>query len=153
MELLDWFVQNWFTFLQSVGIIAGLLFTGAAFKRDAKSRQVVNLIEITKQHREIWIELYSRPELVRILDAKADLQSAPITVEEELYVGLLILHLNAAYHAIKDGMAMKPDRLQEDIQQFFSRPLAQAVWERAKLFQDDDFVQWVTTVRDEAEQF
>jgi hypothetical protein len=44
MELLGWFVQNWFTFIQSIGIIAGLLFTGAAFKRDAKSRQVVNLI-------------------------------------------------------------------------------------------------------------
>jgi hypothetical protein len=152
MGFLEWFVQNWFNFLQSIGIIAGLLFTGAAFKRDAKSRQVVNLIEITKQHREIWLELYARPELVRILDSKADFENAPITVEEELFVGLLILHLNAAYHAIKDGMAMKPDRLREDIQQFFSRPLAQAVWEKAKLFQDEDFVQWVTTVRDGAAQ-
>ena len=143
MGVLLWFGTNWFDILQSIGIVAGLLFTGAALRLDEKTRRITNLIEITKEHREIWSELYSRPELARISEASVNLTQTTITPEEELFVSLLILHLNSAYHAMKAGVYMKPDGLREDVQKFFSRPIARAVWEKTKALQDADLVRFV----------
>jgi hypothetical protein len=41
------FSQNWFTFLQSLGIIGGLLFTRFSLRTDARVRRIGNLITIT----------------------------------------------------------------------------------------------------------
>ena len=143
MEVVFWIDQNWFTLLQSIGIVGGLLFTAAALRLDAKTRRIANLIEITKQHREIWTELYRLPELARVSDGAVDLTEKPLKVEEELFIGLLILHLNSAYHAMKDGVFTKPDGLRKDVQQFFSRPMAKVVWEKVKPLQDVEFVRFV----------
>jgi hypothetical protein len=143
MGFLHWVDGNWFTLLQSLGIAGGLLFTAASHRLDAKARRTANLIEITKEHREIWTELYSRPELARISDASVDLEATPITSEEELFIGLLIFHLNSAYHAMRNGLYMKPDGLEKDVAQFFSRPIPRAIWERVRTFQDAELIRFV----------
>ena len=102
MEVLHWIGGHWLDLVQTAGIMAGLYFTARAFHLDIKTRRADHLIEITKQHREIWTELYRRPELSRVRETTADLHREPITAEEELFIGLLILHLNASYHAIKE---------------------------------------------------
>src|SRR5258708_7781649 len=56
MGFLLWIGDNWFTLLQSVGIIGGLLLTTSALNSDARTRRVANLIEITRGHRDIWSE-------------------------------------------------------------------------------------------------
>jgi hypothetical protein len=145
MQFFHWVGDHWFDLLQSFGIIAGMLFTAAALRLDEKTRRIANLIEITKEHRQIWAELYSRPELSRITDGSADLKEQPITVQEKLFVSFLILHLNSAYHAMKDGVFVIPEGMQLDIQMFFSRPIAKAVWDVMKVFQDAAFVQFVET--------
>ena len=147
MGFLPWVSDNWYNFLQSIGVVGGLLVAAAAFRLDAKTRRVANLLEITKQHREIWTELYDRPELARVSDENVDLKQEPITAEEELFIGLLILHLNSSYYALKDGVFIKPDGLRKDIQTFFSRPLAKFVWEKMKQLQDDDLVRFVESSR------
>ena len=81
MGFLQWAAQNWFTVLQSAGIIGSLLFTAASLRLDAKARHVGNLMAITKNHREIWGELYQRPELARVIDAGADLEQKPMSDE------------------------------------------------------------------------
>jgi hypothetical protein len=94
---------------------------------------------ITKNHREIWSEFYERPELSRILDPKADLAAKPVTNEEKLFVNFLIFHLNNSYQAIRDGLYHQPEGLKKDIASFFSLPIPQAVWAKAKKFQDRRF--------------
>jgi hypothetical protein len=143
MGALHWVSAHWFDLVQSLGIIASLTFTGVTFRTDARSRRVTNLIELTKQHREIWTELNRRPELSRVLDTSADLERKPVMPEEERFVRTLILHLNSTYQAMKNGVYMKPDGLGTDIRRFFSRPVAEAVWEKMKGLQDKDFVQFV----------
>src|SRR5207302_8023789 len=103
--------------------------------------------EITKEHREIWSELFKRPELSRISKKDVDLKQFPIKPEEELFIGLLILHLNSAYHAIQDGLYLEPEGMRDDIRQFFSRPMATAVWKKLKPLQDKRFVDFVETSR------
>src|SRR5687767_4332729 len=108
MGFLNWLRDNWFTLLQSLGIIGGLFFTAISLRVDTKVRRVGNLFAVTKQHREIWTALYSRPDLKRVVDTSANLATKPITDEEELFVNLLILHLASNYHAAKAGMFMLP---------------------------------------------
>ncbi len=143
MEFLHWLRDNWFDCLQSIGIVAGLLFAGLSFRGDTRSRRTENLIELTKQQREIWSELDRRPELRRILNTNADVVQSPVMPEEERFIRALVLHLNGAFHAMKDGLFAKPEGLSADIRRFFSRPVAKAVWERLKPFQDKDFVEFV----------
>jgi hypothetical protein len=143
MGFYSWLEQNWFTFLQSLGIIGGLLFTAISLQVDAKVRRVGNLITITQHHREIWTHIFTRPELVRVLDISADLNTKKVSTEEEWFVRLLILHLGSVYHAIKHGMFLKPQGLDADVRTFFSCPIPKAVWEKVRLFQDRDFVKFV----------
>ena len=143
MEFLKLIQDNWFILLQSVGIIAGLFFTGWSLRLDAKVRRVANGFELTKQHREIWTHLYSRPELKRVVNPAANLAAQPVTEEEELFVNFLLLHLASAYRAMKNGMFILPDELHADVTAFLSLPVPKVVWEMSKHYRNRDFVVWV----------
>lgn len=147
MGILNWVSDNWFNLFQTGGIIASLLFSAAALRLDARARRVGNLMSITKNHREIWTELYHRPELARVLEPKVDLNVAPISRDEDLFIRVLILHLNSVYHAQKDGLLLNLEGLPKDIQGFFSLPLPQIIWEKIKPLQDTDFVDYVEFCR------
>jgi hypothetical protein len=148
----DWFGQHWFVLLQSVGIIGSLLFTAVTLREDTKTRQVANLITITGHHREIWTQLYRRPELARVLDPHVDLQREPVRVEEALFINLLILHLRSVFHAVKQGLYLKPEGLGKDIAWFFSLPIPKLIWERNKAVQDEAFACFVDAARSKSER-
>src|SRR5437762_1629442 len=99
MEVFQWGIKHCLDLLQSLGIVGGLLFTGISLKVDARVRRVQSLLKITEQHRNIWSRLYDNPELGRVTDSNADLEILPTTREEELFVQLLVLHLNSVYNA------------------------------------------------------
>lgn len=143
MEALRWIIEHWLDFLQSVGIIAGLLFTVHTIRTDAKSRRIANLIAFTQQNRDIWKQMYERPELARVFESEVDLDRAPVTNEERLFAKLLILHLDSVHRAMKEDMFVSLSGLQKDIRMSFARPVLRAVWEEIKEFQDNDFVAFV----------
>lgn len=143
MEGSSWWGDNWFVLLQSLGIIGGLFFTGISLRIDARVRRVGNLFEVTRQHREIWTELYSRPELKRVLDKEADVFLQPISVEEELFVNLLILHLASNHRAAREGIFSLPTELRSDVNAFFALPIPREIWRRTRMFQEKDFVRVV----------
>jgi hypothetical protein len=143
MLSLNWLADNWFTLLQSLGIISAIFFTGISSRRDAKGRRVTNRFEVTRHHREIWTLLYERNDLKRVMASDADLITHPVTDEERIFVNLLILHLANSYHAAKAGMFALPSGLQADAKAFFSRPIPRAVWERMRALQDPEFANFV----------
>ena len=143
MAFPDWFAANWYSLLEAAGIIGSLIFTAVSFRTDTKARRIGNLLKLTEQQREIWRELLHRPELSRVLEPKPDLRAKPITQEEELFVGFLILHLNSAYHAIRDGMFASPEGLKADVREFFSCPIPGAIWDKMKAFQNKKFAAFV----------
>lgn len=143
MPLLNWVQDNWFLLLQSLGIIGGLIFTGSALQADAAARRVQNLFTLTKQHRQIWSMLYDRPQLRRVLDPAVDLDEAPVTQDEDLFVRFLIIHLSNSHLAIEAGTFSSPEGLKQDIASFFSLPIPKAVWKRAREIQDKAFVSFV----------
>lgn len=143
MGLTPWIFDNWFTLLQSTGIIGSLWFTARSFRFDAKIRKVGNLIEITSHHREIWSQLYSQPELARVKESSPDFKKKPITVGEELFVTQVILHLRSVFRASKEGVIASLDGVEADIRQFFSKPIPRIIWNQKREFQDLDFVQFM----------
>jgi hypothetical protein len=142
-----WVAEHWFDLLQSIGIIAGLLFTAYSLRSATKTQRVTNLLAITESHREVWTEFYSRPELKRVLDKRASLQQKGIGREEEIFVNLVIFHLNSVFYARKSGLMFKLEGLRRDIRWFFSLPIPRMIWEKSKMLQNDDFVAFVESCR------
>jgi hypothetical protein len=143
----SWLIEHWFDLIQTVGIFGGLLFTGFALNADAKAKRAGNLLSITQQHRELWMELFTEPELFRILRADADLAKKPLTDKEERFVRFLILHLYASYRAIKSGVLDEPSGLKPDIKTFFALPIPQAVWQGMRELCNADFVSFVEAIK------
>ena len=147
MGFLSWFRNDGFILLQSIGIIACLVFNASSLRSETKTRRVGNLLALTDGHRKLWTEFYRHPELIRILDEDADLRRQEITREEEIFVNLAVLHLNSAFYAHKLGLVFKLEGLRRDISWFFSLPIPRAIWERSKVLQNDDFVAFVEKCR------
>jgi len=147
MGISEWVSRNWFDLLQSAGIIGGLLFTARSLRSEAKTRRVNTLLAITKGHRDVWTEFYRRPELKRVLAYGADLDREEITREEEIFVNLVILHLNCVFYARKTGLVFKLEGLRRDVGWFFSLPIPKVIWAKTKLLQNDDFVEFVEHCR------
>lgn len=139
----SWVAENWFNLLSAIGIVASLLFTAISLRSETRTRRVGNLLTLTHNHRELWSELFERPNLKRVLEAKPDLSKRPITLDEDVYVNMLIQHLGSAFQALRNGLTIKPEGLKEDVRRFFSLPIPRAIWEKLKVFQNDEFVQFV----------
>lgn len=143
MEILGWAREHWFDFLQTASILVGFFVTTFTIRTDTKERKIANLFTLTNAHRELWSRLYDKKELSRVLSPSANLRSEPITIEEELFVHTLILHLRSAFKAREFGMQFDDDAVAADIRQFFNRPIPKEVWERSRVFQDAAFVNFV----------
>src|ERR1041384_5689437 len=145
MGSIQWLGQNWFVLLQNTGMVGSLLFTARSLRSETRSRRISNRLTITQQHRETWTQLYKKRELERVLSADVDLNRKPVTLDEELFVTLLILHLNASYYAFREGVLGRPEQLQSDIRQFFSLPIPAIIWGRLKPMQNEAFVRFVAS--------
>ncbi len=143
MGILRWLAENWFVFLSAIGITGGLFFDGYSRHSETKTRRISNQIALTEGHRDIWKEFLKHPQLNRILDRNADLSKQPATVQEEIFVNLVIQHTSAVFHAMRDRLTISPEGLRRDVWLFFSLPVPQSVWEKLKVFQNDKFVAYL----------
>ena len=143
MGALPWLTEHWLDLAQTVGIVGGLLFSAYTTWKDERARRVGNSIAITEQYREIWKELHERPGLARVLAKEVNPQKQPVSVQEELFVKTLLLHLGTVYRAMRYSEFVKLDGLRKDVQEFLSLPIPKAVWENMKAFQDGDFAGFV----------
>jgi hypothetical protein len=139
----QWIGAHWFDLVQSIGIIASLLFSAYTTRKDERARRIGNLIAVNDEYRHIWREFYSQPGLSRVLKCDVDLSKAPVSDEEWLFVKMLILHLDTVRRAIKARMFVKIEGLREDVRDLFALPIPKAVWEKIKPFQDKDFVAFI----------
>lgn len=142
-EWAHWFSAHGHDWIQSVGIIGGLVFTALALRADTKSRRGENLIRITENHRALWTRFDEMPSLKRVLDPYPDLNTHPITHEEARFVQFLILHLNTTFQLARGGLYSQPTTIEADVRSLLSFPLPKAVWSAIKGFQDEDFAAFV----------
>jgi|SRR2546429_3617918 len=143
MEVSAWIAEHWFDLLQTVGIIGGLLLTAYTLRKDEKARKISNLIAINAQYQRIWNEFYACPMLRRVLRTDVDLGKEPISDDELLFVKMLLFHVDTVRRATDAGLFVEIQKIQKDIQDFFSFPIPQAIWEKLKPFQNEDFVEFI----------
>jgi hypothetical protein len=143
MEVLGWMEIHWFDLLQTASIVVGLFATAQSIRGETRERRIQNLFTLTEAHRDLWTELYDKPELARVLKDDVDLRKEPTQRSEELFVHLLILHLGTWFKARNLGSDLDDEAVSADIKQFFSHPIPRAVWQKLKPFQNRDFVAFV----------
>lgn len=142
-DMAEWLTENWFNLLSSTGIIGGLCFTAVSLRSETKTRRVANLLTITANYRDIWKEFFHSPKLSRVIDPRADVVKKPVTSEEELFVGLVISHVNSVFYATNDELVVKWEGLRRDVGQFLSLPIPKAVWHKTKPLQNQDFAAFI----------
>lgn len=147
--LWEWLSLHWSNVLGDIGIVAGLFFSGFGFWRDIRIRRAETLLEITKQHRDIWQEFHSRRELSRIFVEERDMAVSPLTDHESTFLNLLILHIRAAYFAGKARIYVQPEHLPLDLASLLSYPAFRAAWRNLKRFHEAEFVLFVESCRGE----
>lgn len=143
MAFFAWLDLNWFSLVQSIGIIGSLWFTAAALCRESRARRVSDLLELTGHHRELWAEVHRRPELGRIVQAEVDLVGSPISTAEEEFLNLVIVHFHTGMLLAQEGSSLGLDGLAKDAGAFFALPIPRAVWERTKENRDPRLVTFI----------
>lgn len=113
--------------------------------RDAKSRRANDLLSVTQAHRELWSEMYRRPELARVLDTGVDLGKHPVSHEEDLFVRLVVVHLNTVWRLMQQGLPLSREAVREDVRAFFTLPIPRDVWSRVREVQAPEFRAFVET--------
>lgn len=141
--MFTWLLGHWSAVLGNIGIVAGLVFSGFGFWRDARVRRAQTLIEITKLHRELWMFYAEHPEFAGLFDANRDMVACPLTDMEVRFANFLFLHLHGTYRAEKVGSYKQPTRLREDLREIFSHPATAAAWTKMRHLHDSDFVAYI----------
>jgi hypothetical protein len=143
MEIHHWINDHGFDLLESVGIIASLVFSTIALFRDDRSRRVENFLTLISSHRDIWKETIREPALKRLFLSEVDLDQTPITAEEEVFVTIVFQQINATFYAMQNGLTINLEGLRQDIRQFFANPIPRDVWIRLKPLQNRLFAAFV----------
>ena len=138
-----WLDGNWFNLLQALGIIGTLLFAGIGVHREAKAREVENLLTLAAHHRELWSHFIGKKELERVFNPSVNLNETPPTVAETEFLNLLIVQIQTGWRIATGGGITSLNEMQSDIQGTFSLPLPRAVWEQTKRFRNRKFVRFV----------
>lgn len=148
MGILPWIGEHWFELFQTAGIIGGLVFTAFTVEKDERARRISNSIAINEQHRQIWKELYTYPELSRVMSKDRKLHEEPASEREELFVNTLIVHLSTAFRAMKHAEFVRLEGLGKDVRMFFSLPIPRMMWRKVRPFHDKDFADYIEALLD-----
>ncbi len=139
----SWLEANWFSAVQTVGIVLGLLFTGLSLRRDTRSRRLSNLLALKEEHRELWSIVHQKPEFARILQRDVDLVASPMTNEEEVFLRQMIVHFAVSWEFIQDGTPLDLGAFRRDAAEIFSLPLPKLAWSRAIRAQNPIFAKFI----------
>ncbi len=142
-KFLAWLDQNWFNFVQTLGIVATGLLATLTLRRETRARRLGDYLTVVNQHRELWNDAHRRPELARIFQTEVDLVAAPLSVAEEEYLNLVIDHFHTGWLLANGGVVLKTKVLAADARAFFSLPLPRRVWDGTRAQRDPAFVRFI----------
>lgn len=111
--------------------------------REARAREIENLLTLAEHHRELWEKASDRSELARIFQASADVTSNPLTPTEEEFLNLMTVHFLTGWRIAKNGGITTLREMKADVRGVFSLPLPCAFWERTKKFRNPQFVRFI----------
>lgn len=143
VDIEGWVQQQWFSLVQSLGILGGLVFAGLSSRHEAATREVTSLLTMAEQHRQLWTEASRRPELARLFQEEVDLVACPITRAEEEFLNVMIVHYNTGWELAGRGETVSIKALKIDAKGVFSLPIPKAVWKQTKHLKDPRFARFI----------
>jgi hypothetical protein len=141
--VLGWLADNWFSLVQSAGIIAGLGFNGWSLRRDGQDRRTTARLSLAQHHRELWADVHRRPDLERLLRDDADLVAQPITTAEDEFLNVVIYHFQTCWELGRSDGLLSLEALRLDARAFFAHPIPLAVWRRSRDRRDREFCRFI----------
>jgi hypothetical protein len=138
-----WTRENWFSLVQSVGIVGGLLFTARSLRITQRESRVANTLELAQHHRELWADAHRRPDLARLFDPNANLSATPPSVAEREFLEVAIYHFATCFELATNAKLVSEAALEMDARAFFSRPLPLVVWNDSRASRDPRFVDFI----------
>jgi len=139
-----WFESNWTNLVQSLGVIASLLFTAISIRSNTRARQASDFLTLAERFNEVWSETGRNPSLHRIFDTECDLVEKPITAEEREYLNKIFVHYYVSWLLIDKKQSLLPrTALKIDAQHFFILPIPNRVWTETRQTRDPRFVSFV----------
>jgi hypothetical protein len=139
-------ISNWFTLLQSAGIIFSILLSTRAIFREARSRKISNYIQLTQFHREIWKMTMELEGLQRIRSKTIDCDLR-LTHNEEQFLTFVFLHITCAFTLAKSNDLISIDQMKNDISEFLTFPLVKEFWQSNSRYYNQDFRDFVNACR------
>lgn len=115
----------------------------AASNREAKSREIDNILTLSDHHRNLWGEVVQNPELQRVLLPDVDVVKKPPTLAEEVFINKAFAQYLTTWRIVKVGGMITLNELAKDAKWFFSRPLPHTVWAKTKGSKNPEFVEFV----------
>jgi hypothetical protein len=143
VALSSWGEANWFSVIQTAGIMGSLWLAMSAARQEAKAKEIDNLLTIAEHHCELWGDVHKKRELDRIFQTTCDGLAPGLTVAEEEFINLAIVHYLTGWRIAKSGGLTSLKELGADVRGFFSLPLPRAVWEKTKNYRNRHFVKFV----------
>ncbi len=139
----EYLLANWFTLVQSIGIVATLLIAIATLRRQMHQTRVANSLLVTQHHRDIWKMSIENSKLNRTFTKKPDLFRKPITEAERTFVNLIFLHMCATLKAIEAKTIYPIDGMVADLVDIMSFPIPALVWREVAPYHDKIFAAYV----------
>ena len=135
---------DWFTLLQSLGIIIGFLFSGYAIWKDANATKLQNYILLTQSHREVWSMMMDNEKLGRVLEKDIPASKMELTYRERQFLTFIFLHITCSFELSKRGKIVDIEKDKEDIADLLSHPLVKKFWDDNSRFYNEDFRAFIT---------
>jgi hypothetical protein len=145
-EIMHMLLENLSAWLEPIGIIAGLFFSGIALRNDTRARRIENHIKIADGYREIWSAQLADPKLDRILLSSVDLAAHPVSPAEDRLVRFIFQNILLAFEAREAGQLGDIGNLEKDVAEFMGHPIPRAVWKEIARFQPETFRKFVETL-------
>lgn len=130
---------DWFTLLQSVGIIIGFIFSGYALLKESRATKLQNYILLTQNHREVWSMVMDNEKLGRVLDKVVPKNKLILSYNERQFLTFIFLHITCSFELSKRGKIVDIQKDKEDIADLLSYPLVRLFWEQNGQFYNEDF--------------
>lgn len=128
--------------IQSIGIIAGLVYAGLNFRREGKAKRASNYVTLVQNYRDIWKLKITDPALSDALKQRVA-PGIEATEQQKQFITFLFFHLSTYFYLRQNDQIDEISAISIDVKNFLSSPLVKCHWEENKSFYNDDFIRFV----------
>jgi hypothetical protein len=139
---MHWLETNWFSLLQTVSIIGTLSIATIAVRSSGRATKGSNTLAIASSNRQIWGQLITNPVLQSVT-RHTMMPGEEVRYDELRFVLQVIHHIETSFELAQTGGIKPVQNMRRDIHATMTLPVFRVVWQDAKAYQDNSFVEFI----------